>query len=135
MCIVGYLLSLLGLLFLITGADIWVDSGDISNEAKAKRTGRILRLVALPLIPLGMYFFLTARPDLDAPIEIIMLLGSLLVAFVGLLALVTGWNVFALMGDSNPLKNPTPGSVRRFGLMTLLVAALVVLRAKMYGLF
>ena len=135
LCIVGYLLSFTGLIFLITGAELWKDSGAISDEDKAKRTGTILRFVALPMIPIGMYFFLNARAEPGDNLEILMLLGSALMAIVGLLALVTGWNFFGLLGDASPLQNPTPGSVRRFGLVSLTVAALVFLRASIYGLF
>ena len=60
LCIVGYLLSFTGLLFLITGAEAWKDSGAISDKDKARRTGTILRLVAIPMIPIGMYLSLTA---------------------------------------------------------------------------
>jgi hypothetical protein len=51
-------------------------------------------------------------------------------AIAGLLGLVTSWNVFGFLGDG-----ATPGSVRRFGLLYVTVAALVFLRASMYGLF
>jgi hypothetical protein len=135
LCIVGYLLSALGLVFLLTGADLWKDSGAISDVDKAKRTSTILRLVALPMIPIGMYYFLNARAEPGNNLEILMLLGSALMAIIGLLALVTGWNFFGLLGDASPLQNPTPGSVRRFGLVSLTLAALVFLRASMFGLF
>lgn len=135
LCIVGYLLSALGLVFLLTGADLWKDSGAISDVDKAKRTSTILRLVALPMIPIGMYYFLNARAEPGDNLEILMLLGSALMAIIGLLALVTGWNFFGLLGDASPLQNPTPGSVRRFGLVSLTLAALVFLRASMFGLF
>ena len=135
LCIVGYLLSFTGLLFLITGAEAWKDSGAISDKDKARRTGTILRLVAIPMIPIGMYFFFNARAAPGDALETFMLVGSGLMGIVGLLALVTGWNFFGLLGDASPLQNPTPGSVRRLGLLSLTVAALVFLRASMCGLF
>jgi len=140
LCIVGYLLLSGGLMLLITGAP--KESGATSSEIKAKRdeikarrTDTTTRLVALPMIPIGAYFFLTTRAEPGNTLEILLLLGSALTAIVGLLSLVTGWNFFELLGDKNPQHDSTPRSVRGFGLVVLIVAALVFLRAKMYGLF
>jgi hypothetical protein len=138
MCIAGYLISGLGMLFLIFGAEFLKDS--ISDENKAKRTGTILRIIALPVLIVGLFLYTTATNDLSDNGRIIILIGAAITAIPALLTLITGKDIFAALdkhgrGISDDIKNPTPGIVRKLGLYSLLFSALVFLRAWLYYWF
>lgn len=128
-CALGYILAFVGLEVLITGAALF--KSQISDENKLKKTGVILRIIALPVSVIGVFLFMRSVYDPSAGIEGFCLIGSLLMIIPGFLTLITGWNVFKLFGVG--IEETDKGTLRKLGLFFVLAAALAFLRWWYYG--
>jgi hypothetical protein len=123
-CILGYILAFLGLEVLITGADLF--KSQITDENKLKKTGVIMRIIALPVAVIGIFLFMRSVYEPSSGIEGVCLIGSLLMIIPGLLTLITGWNVFKIFGMN--FEETDKGTLRKLGLFFILAAAVAFLR-------